>query len=159
MTDSQLALVMSGVSIAVAVLTLLWTATWSIWIYRKTHRPAMRVRAGRALAATNDGVVELVSVAVANIGAVPVTLTTLAFRVEEEKERRQVVPRVWLQTPFLPYRMDMGGLAQAPHVERQGIRQTLAKVFPQDNDDATWRIVAVAADAAGERWESGPFTV
>lgn len=159
MTDSQVALVLSGVSIAVAVLSLLWSAAWSIWLYRKTHRPALRVQAAGGLAATSDGVLELVSVAVANTGTVPLTLTSLAFRVCDDKERRQVVPREWLHAPFLPCRLDVGALAQAPHAEREGIRRTLAEAFPQDKDDAMWRLVAVAGDAAGARWESVPFTV
>ena len=158
MTDAQLALVLSGFSIAVAMLTFLWSVGWSIWLYRKTYHPKLRVTAVQALAGTLDGTIELISVAIANTGSVPVTLTSVAFRIVDDRNQ-QLLPKEWLEASFVPKRLEVGGHFQAPYSERDNLRKTLAKAFSRFEEDARWRIVAVASDAAGINYESNPVTI
>ena len=160
MTEAQVALVLSAIAIAVAVLTSLWSAGWAIWFYRRTHRPKLRVTASPALAGTHDDtVVELLSVVIANNGPVPLTLTNLAFRILGDSQDRQLLPREWLHSSFLPKRLDVGELIQAPYVERQSLRSTLVKDLAQSQDDARWTIIAVANDATGAKYESKAVTI
>ena len=160
MTDTQTALVLSGVSITVALLTLVWSAVWSIWLYRNTQRPKLRVTASPAFAATHDDtVMQLVSVAIVNTGAVPLTVTSVALRICDDPQKQQLLPVEWLQGSLLPKRLEVGEHFQPPFAERGGLRTTLGKAFPRSQADSTWTLVAVATDATGTKYESARVTI
>ena len=147
-------------AIAVSILTLLWSVGWSIWLYRTTHHPKLRVTACLTLAATHDDTIEnLISVAIANTGSLPVTITSLAFRIVGDRKKQQLLPTVWLQPSVLPKPLEVGGYFQAPYSDREELRKTLADAFSRFDEDARWRIVAVASDAAGISYESKPVTI
>ena len=76
-----------------------------------------------------------------------------------DSQDRQLVPKEWFHSSFLPKRLDIGDLIQAPYVERQSLRSTLAKDLAQSQDDARWTIIAVVKDATGANYESKPVTI
>ena len=159
MTDTEVAIVTSRISLAVAGLAFLWSIVWSIWLYRKTHHPQLRVTATQALAGSGNGTVELVSVAIVNSGAVPSTITSVAFRILGDGEKRQVLPGEWLSPAFLPKHLDIGEQLQAPYADRKALRATIATELSGFAADARCTLVAVVKDATGRRYESNAVKI
>src|SRR5690242_9801224 len=132
MTDAQLALLVSASSATVALLSVTWTIGWSVWQYRRLHRPRVTVLAANALPTYGPrGAGEwCVSVTVVNDGAVAITLTGLKFVVRNDRQRRGLFPRQWAHTEpqSLPVKLTPGdrwlGLT-----EQKALSETLREQF------------------------------
>ncbi|HVL69285.1 MAG TPA: hypothetical protein VM364_18655 [Vicinamibacterales bacterium] len=97
MTDSQVALLVSGGAVVISLLSFFWTIGWSIWQHRRLHHPRLTVIATHSLPTFPGGTGEwCVGVTVVNDGAVAVTLTSLKFMVRNDPKKQGIFPTTWI---------------------------------------------------------------
>ncbi len=157
MTDSQLALVLSGVSIVIALAAARWSVGWSTWLYRRTHRPTLTVKLSWALVPNAAG--QFLTASVTNTGTVAVTLRGITFRAADDPKRQQLIPTEWIHCS-LPKRLEIGESWDAPLVSPVDLHKALTESFVQLRArNGSWRVVAVARDAADTKYLSAPIEI
>jgi hypothetical protein len=109
---------LSIIAISLSTLTLLWTIGWSVYTHRQSTRPSVivlgraeRFYPGRAPPGVPVDVLPrlMVDVTVANTGQVPVTISSVAFEIDGQRETLPVWE--WMtQSPHpLPTPLAPGG--------------------------------------------------
>lgn len=148
MTDAQLALIISTVSATVALLSVSWTICWSVWQYRRLHRPRLTVLATDAWPTGPSGIgPSCVNISVVNDGAIAVTLTSLKLVVRKDPKKRGLVPLHWLhfEPQPLPVKLTPGD-RWSGLTELQPLVATLVEQFGQRAQYDLWVVVIDAAN-------------
>jgi hypothetical protein len=148
MTDGQLALVISAASATVTLTSLFWTIVWSVWQYRRLHRPRLRVLPTNALPAGPAGAGEwCVGITVVNDGGIPVTLSGVKIMVRDDRDRRGLFPLHWVHLQPQPLPLTLGaGERWSGLAERQPLLVALREHFGQRSQYDLWVVATDAAD-------------
>src|SRR5262245_31629593 len=143
MTDSQLALILSASSATVALMSFTWSIGWSVWQFRRLHRPRLTVLVTNALPMPRFGGVGpwCVGVTIVNDGAIAVTLTSLKFVVRDDVQRQGLFPMTWVNCDptALPLKL-MPGERWNGLTERHLLIETLHEHFGDRSEFETWVI-------------------
>ena len=147
MTDAQLAIAISAASATVALTSLFWTISWSIWQFRRLHRPRLTVIATKAMPVGPTGAgAWCVSVTVVNDGGMAVTLTSLKFVFRKDAKRQGLFPTFpyYAEPHALPIKL-------APGERWTGLipnRPVAAALIEQFGQRPTFKLWVVTSDAA-----------
>ena len=149
MDKNTVALAISGLSLAIAFVSLSWTIAWSIWLYRRSNRPSLRVVSEFGFLQVSGLALDVITTSVTNVGQVPVTIRGIALRVKNDRKRQQLIPYEWLHAS-LPVKLETGEHWDAPMIQRENFVKHLQESFSEEASGSprSWKLLTFCRDAA-----------
>ena len=140
---------LAAISASISVLALMWTVGWSVWLYKQTQKPRVKVVLFPAMT-INLPPVWIIYATVVNTGFVPITIQNVVLQVGGE--RATLLPREWMGAGTFPKLLKGGEcISTAPAVYAE-LYAKLRDTFPKCQDaNETWTVVAIANEASGEK--------
>jgi hypothetical protein len=146
----------SIIALAVSMLSLVWSAAWSMWLYSRSRRPDVMVETSYGLVPDAfGGTVYVLSTSVTNVGTLPVTVRGIVLKAKGDHERRQILPQEWMRAE-LPAKLGIGEHWDAPLLETAALVRMLEAELPTlaRGEPPKWRLWTEARDAADNRYRS-----
>ena len=140
------------VAIGLSASTLVWTVFWSVWQNRRTTRPRLKGQTAIAIPVFPTGPIKsYLSVEAANVGPVPVRLSSVLLVVKGMDQTLAVTHWFWETPEPLPARLEAGAGHWTGFADPDELIQTLRREF---GERAAWHVRADFGIAGGRRFRS-----